>query len=46
MPHKDDGDTNYSGLHHLDSNEMLREKARWELHKNAACHFEQILLVK
>ena len=30
-------------LHHLDSNKMLEEKARWELPKDAACCFEQIL---
>ena len=30
-------------LQHLDSNKMPGEKARWELHKNAACCFEQIL---
>ena len=30
-------------LHHLDSNKMLGEKARWELHKVAMCCFEQIL---
>ena len=29
--------------HHLDSKEMLREKDKFELQKNAACHFEQIL---
>ena len=30
-------------LHHLDFNEMPCEKARCELHKDAACCFEQIL---
>ena len=30
-------------LHYLDSNETLGEKARWELYKDAACCFEQIL---
>ena len=30
-------------LHHLDSYKTLVEKARWELHKNAACYFQQIL---
>ena len=30
-------------LHYLDSNKTLREKARWELHKDAACCFEQVL---
>ena len=29
-------------MHHLDTNE-IHEKARWELHKNATCCFEQIL---
>ena len=28
---------------HLDAHEILGEKARWELHKNPACNFEQIL---
>ena len=28
---------------HLDSNETHGEKAKWELHKNAKCCFEQIL---
>ena len=32
-------------LHHLDFNEIPGEKARWEVHKNAACSFEQILEV-
>ena len=27
--------------HHLKYNEALREKARWELHTDAACYFEQ-----
>ena len=31
------------GLHHLDFYKMLKEKARWKLHKDAACCFEQIL---
>ena len=30
-------------MHNLDANEMRGEKARWELHKDAACCFEQIL---
>ena len=30
-------------LHHLDFNEMLRKKARWELSKDVAVCFEQIL---
>ena len=30
----------YTWLHLLDSNKMLGEKARWELHKDAACYFE------
>ena len=30
-------------LHHLNFNEMLKEKARQELHKDAACCFKQIL---
>ena len=30
-------------MHHLNSNEMIKAKARWELHKNAAGYFEQIL---
>ena len=30
-------------LHQLDFNEALREKGRWELHKNIACCLEQIL---
>ena len=30
-------------LHHLDFNEMLGEKARCELHKDAACCSQQIL---
>ena len=30
-------------LHYLKSNEMYREKARWELHKNAMYCLEQIL---
>ena len=29
-------------MHHLEANKTHREKARWELHKNAACSFEQI----
>ena len=32
-------------LHHLNSNETIQKKARWELHKDAAGHFEQILEV-
>ena len=31
-------------LHHLDYNEMPGEKARYELHTDTACCFEQILL--
>ena len=30
-------------LHQLDSNEMLEEKAKWELHKDDTYCFEQIL---
>ena len=30
-------------LYHLDSNQMPEEKERWELHKDAACCFQQIL---
>ena len=30
-------------LNHLDFNEMLEEKARWEPHKDATCYLEQIL---
>ena len=30
-------------LHHLDFNDMLWEKSRLELHKNAACYFQQML---
>ena len=30
-------------LHHLDLNEMLGVKAKQELHKDAACYFEEIL---
>ena len=30
-------------LDHLDFNEIFGEKARWELHKDAVCCFEQIL---
>ena len=26
----------------MDSKETIREKAKWELHKNATCQFEQI----
>ena len=33
-------------MHHIDTNKMHREKATWELHKNDACHLEQILEVK
>ena len=29
--------------HHLDSNETFGDKAWWELHKDAACCFEQIM---
>ena len=28
-------------MHHLDFNETLEDKIRCELHKNAACYFEQ-----
>ena len=31
------------GLHYLDFNEMPGEKAKWELHKDAAFCFDQIL---
>ena len=31
-------------LHHLNPNETIQEKARWELNKAAACSFEQILV--
>ena len=30
-------------MHFLDSNKALREKVRWELHKNAMFYFKQIL---
>ena len=30
-------------MHHIDTRKSHWEKARWELHKNAACCFEQIL---
>ena len=30
-------------MHHIDPNQTHGEKARWKLHKNAACCFEQIL---
>ena len=30
------------GLHHLESNETLAGKARWKLHKDTTCCFEQI----
>ena len=30
-------------MHHMDANNILRENARWELHKNAVCYLEQIL---
>ena len=33
-------------MHNMDTNKTHRAKARWELHKNATCHFEQILLNK
>ena len=32
-------------LHHVDFDEVLVEKAKWELLKNATCCFEQILKV-
>ena len=32
-------------MHHMDGNKMHREKAWWELHKNAMSYFEQILEV-
>ena len=32
-------------MNHMDVNKMLGEKARWELHKNAMSHFEQILVL-
>ena len=35
---------NKGSLHYLDSNEIpVKKTARWELHKNAAWYFEQIL---
>ena len=30
-------------MHQVDANKTLREKAKWELRKNATCCFEQIL---
>ena len=30
-------------MHHLDSNEMLQEKARWKLQEDVKWYFEQIL---
>ena len=30
-------------MHHMDANKTHREKARWEVHKNAASYFKQIL---
>ena len=30
-------------MHYMDANNMHKEKARWELHKNATSYFEQIL---
>ena len=30
-------------MHYMDTNKIHREKARWKLHKNATCCFEQIL---
>ena len=30
-------------MHHIDRNKMYREKAGWELHKNATSYFDQIL---
>ena len=30
-------------IHHMDTNKMHREKAIWELHKNAAHRLEQIV---
>ena len=30
-------------LHHRDSNKIFGEKARWALHKNAACYLVRIL---
>ena len=29
-------------MHHIDTNKMHGEKARWELHKNAMCYSEHI----
>ena len=29
-------------MHHMDVYKLLGEKARWELHKNSTCYFEQI----
>ena len=30
-------------MHHMDADEAHREKALWQLHKNAASYIEQIL---
>ena len=30
-------------LHHVNFNKALKEKDRWELHKDVQCCFEQIL---
>ena len=30
-------------IHHLDTDKIHEEKAKWELHKNATCCFGQIL---
>ena len=30
-------------MHHMDANKMHKEKARWNLHKNATSYIEQIL---
>ena len=32
-------------LHLMDANKTPKERATWELHKDAACYFEQILEV-
>ena len=29
-------------MHHLDTNKMAGEEARWQLHKNAASNIEQV----
>ena len=32
-------------MHHVDTNQKHREKARWEIYKNAVCSFKRILVV-